>query len=57
MDTLCPERLMGFEDYLNYTNNVEERYELHDGVLVTVSPPTLKHILISEFIQELFKPT
>ncbi len=55
MDTLCTERLMSFEDYLNYTSQVEERYELHDGVLITMSPPTLKHILIAEFIQELFK--
>ena len=55
MDTLCTERLMSFEDYLNYTSQVEEHYELHDGVLITMSPPTLKHILIAEFIQELFK--
>ena len=55
MNMLCTEKLMSFEDYLHYSNQVEERYELHDGVLVTMSPPTLKHILISEFIQELFK--
>jgi Uma2 family endonuclease len=54
MDTLCTEKLMSFENYLNYTGNVEERYELHNGVLITMSPPTLKHILIAKMLEFLF---
>jgi len=52
--TLCAEKLMSFEDYLNYTNDVEEHYELHDGVLILMSPPTLKHILIAKMLEFLF---
>jgi Uma2 family endonuclease len=55
MDTLCVEEsLVSFEEYLE---NVEEdqRCELQNGVLVTMPPPTYKHILVAELIQDILK--
>ena len=39
-----------FEDYLSYSPDDEGRYELVDGTLVTMPPPTWLHLLIAKFL-------
>lgn len=39
-----------FADYLTYEPDEEGRYELADGRLVTMPPPTWMHLLIAKFL-------
>ena len=39
-----------FEEYLQY-DNPDKRYELVDGKLELMNPPTFRHILIAKFIE------
>lgn len=48
-------KLMSFEDYLYYDDYTDNRYELIDGELALMPPPILNHILIAEFLNDLFK--
>ncbi len=48
-------KLMSFEDYLHYDDQTDNRYELIDGELAFMSPPVLQHILIADFLTDLFK--
>jgi Uma2 family endonuclease len=48
-------KLLSFEDYLTYDDQTDNRYELIDGELALMSPPALNHILIAEFLADLFK--
>ncbi|HSM81335.1 MAG TPA: Uma2 family endonuclease [Nodosilinea sp.] len=41
-----------FEDYVAYDDGSEHRYELVDGVLVAMTPPTFRHMLIAKFIEQ-----
>lgn len=41
-----------FEDYLAYDDGSEHRYELVNGELVAMTPPTFRHILIAKFIEQ-----
>lgn len=47
--------LLSFEDYLYYDDQTDNRYELIDGELVPILPPALQHILIAEFLDDLFE--
>ncbi|NEO97258.1 MAG: Uma2 family endonuclease [Symploca sp. SIO2E9] len=49
------EGLLSFEEYLNYDDGTDNRYELVDGRLELVNPPTFRHLLIADFIQDSFK--
>ncbi|MEM8675960.1 MAG: Uma2 family endonuclease [Cyanobacteria bacterium P01_G01_bin.67] len=40
-----------FEEYLQYDHNPDNRYELVDGKLELMNPPTFRHILIAKFIE------
>ena len=53
--TQTTERLYSFEEYLTYDNGTDSRYELVDGKLELMNPPTFRHLLISDFIQDNFK--
>jgi Uma2 family endonuclease len=44
-----------FEEYLNYDDNTDTRYELVDGELVPMSLGTGKHGSIAEFLHEQFR--
>jgi Uma2 family endonuclease len=44
-----------FEEYLNYDDNTDTRYELVDGELVPMSLGTGKHGGIAEFLHEQFR--
>jgi Uma2 family endonuclease len=48
-------KLMSFEDYLYYDDQTDNRYELIDGELALMPPPILLHILIADFLADLFK--
>ncbi|MBW4510282.1 MAG: Uma2 family endonuclease [Scytonematopsis contorta HA4267-MV1] len=43
-----------FEEYLTYDDGTDNRYELIDGRLELINPPTFKHLLISKFIEQKF---
>lgn len=47
-------RLLSFEEYLAYDDNTDNRYELVDGALVTMTPPLISHLDIAKFIERCF---
>lgn len=47
--------LYSFEEYLQYEGEPDNRYELVDGKLEFMNPPTFRHILICDFIRDAFK--
>lgn len=47
--------LYSFEEYLKYEGDSDNRYELVDGKLEFMNPPTFRHILICDFIRDAFK--
>jgi Uma2 family endonuclease len=46
---------MTFEEYLNYDDGSDIRYELVKGGLVAMSPPTWLHFLIVKFLEGIFE--
>lgn len=55
MTQTTTERLYSFEEYLTYDDGTDNRYELVDGKLELMNPPTFRHLLISDFIQDNFQ--
>jgi Uma2 family endonuclease len=51
MTTKTEEHLYSFEEYLNYDDGTDNRYELVDGKLELMNPPTFRHMLIAKFIE------
>ncbi|MEH6875064.1 MAG: Uma2 family endonuclease [Candidatus Competibacter sp.] len=47
-------RLLSFEEYLAYDDNTDNRYELVDGALVTMTPPLISHLDIAKLIERCF---
>lgn len=47
------ERLFSFEEYLTYDDGTDNRYELVEGRLELVNPPTIQHFLLAKFIERL----
>jgi Uma2 family endonuclease len=45
---------ISFEEYLNYDDGTDNRYELVDGKLVVMNPPAKRHFKISRFLVRLF---
>ena len=54
MTQTTTERLYSFEEYLAYDDGTDNRYELVDGKLERMNPPTFRHLLISKFIELAF---
>ncbi len=46
--------IYSFEEYLTYDDGTDNRYELIDGKLELMNPPTFRHLLISKFIEQNF---
>lgn len=46
------EGLLRFEEYLRYDDGTNNRYELVDGRLELVNPPTFRHLLIAKYIEQ-----
>jgi Uma2 family endonuclease len=51
MTTTTQKSLYSFEEYLKYEAEPDNRYELVDGKLELMNPPTFRHILIAKFIE------
>ncbi|MDY6940526.1 MAG: Uma2 family endonuclease [Cyanobacteriota bacterium] len=45
------DKLYSFEDYLNYDDGTNHRYELVDGRLEIVNPPTFRHLLVAKYLE------
>ena len=50
MSATTQESLYSFEEYINY-DDPDNRYELVDGRLELMNPPTFRHILIAKFVE------
>ncbi|MDJ0662818.1 MAG: Uma2 family endonuclease [Crocosphaera sp.] len=48
------EKICSFEDYCNYGDESDNRYELVDGKLVVMNPPSFQHLLIAKFLEGYF---
>jgi len=44
-----------FEEYLAYDEGTNNRYELVDGKLELMNPPTFRHLLIAKFIERILE--
>ncbi|MDI9635356.1 Uma2 family endonuclease [Geitlerinema splendidum] len=44
-----------FEEYLIYDDGTDNRYELEDGELILMNPPTFDHALIIRFLTNAFE--
>lgn len=55
MNTKVAEKLFTFEEYLAYDDGTDNRYELVDGRLELMNPPTFRHLLIVDFLHDNFK--
>lgn len=44
-----------FEQYLAYDDGTDDRYELEDGALILMTPPTGRHALIIRFLTNAFE--
>jgi Uma2 family endonuclease len=51
MTSTITEHLYSFEEYLTYDDGTDNRYELVDGKLEFMNPPTFRHLLIAKFIE------
>jgi Uma2 family endonuclease len=45
-------KIFSFEEYLHHDQDPDSRYELVDGKLELMNPPTFRHILIAKFIEQ-----
>ena len=43
------------EQYLNYCDNTDTRYELENGILLLISQPTGQHGAICQFLYDQFR--
>lgn len=51
MTTTTSTSLYSFEEYLQQNIDPDNRYELVDGKLELMNPPTFRHILIAKFLE------
>lgn len=54
MLTKTTEAIYTFEEYLAYDDGTDNRYELVDGRLELMNPPTFRHLLIAKYIEVIF---
>ncbi|XWK90797.1 MAG: Uma2 family endonuclease [Phormidium sp.] len=55
MKSEVAEKLFTFEQYLAYDDGTDNRYELVDGRLELMNPPTFRHLLIVDFLHDNFQ--
>jgi Uma2 family endonuclease len=48
------EKLLSFEEYINYDDDPNNHYELVDGRLEIMNPPTFRHLLIAKLLEQAF---
>ena len=51
MTAIVKENLYSFEEYIQYEENPDNRYELVNGKLELMNPSTFRHILIAKLIE------
>ena len=54
MTQITTKTVYSFEEYLTYDDGTDNRYELIDGKLELMNPPTFRHLLIAKFIEQNF---
>lgn len=54
MSAVLAEKLLNFEEYLYYDDGTDNRYELIDGELALMPPPTILHMLIAKYLESCF---
>ena len=54
MTTQVAEEVLSFEEYLNFSDGTDNRYELVLGKLEIMNPPTVRHFLIAKFFERTF---
>lgn len=52
MTITTSQNLYSFEGYLQHEDDPDNRYELVDGKLELMNPPTFRHIIIAKFIEQ-----
>jgi Uma2 family endonuclease len=50
--TIAAPKFFSFEEYLQYDDGTQTRYELVDGQLVPMNPPTFRHLLIAKYLEQ-----
>ncbi|NJL41207.1 MAG: Uma2 family endonuclease [Leptolyngbyaceae cyanobacterium RM2_2_4] len=55
MFTTPPKTKLTFEEYLTYDDGTDNRYELEDGELILMNPPTGRHALIIRLLNNSFE--
>lgn len=45
---------LSFEDYIDFCAQTDERYELVEGKLIKMTPPTWLHLKIAKFLEQVF---
>jgi len=55
MTSTITNHLYSFAEYLTFDDGSDNRYELVDGKLELINPPTFRHLLICDLIQDSFK--
>jgi Uma2 family endonuclease len=49
-----PSSTLSFAAYLTYDDGTDNRYELVDGLLTLMNPPSIEHFLITKFLEQTF---
>ncbi len=52
--TVATDRRMTFQEYLTYDDGTDRRYELVNGELIPMSPPTWLHLRIARYLEGAF---
>ncbi|MCG9892456.1 MAG: Uma2 family endonuclease [Thermosynechococcaceae cyanobacterium MS004] len=50
--TFTTTKLFSFEEYLAYDDGTDTRYELVNGQLEPMNPPTFRHLFISKYVEQ-----
>lgn len=50
--TFTAPKLVSFEEYLAYDDGTDTRYELVNGQLEPMNPPTFRHLFISKYVEQ-----
>jgi Uma2 family endonuclease len=52
MTVAIPIQQLSFEEYLAYDDGTDTRYELVNGQLEPMNPPTFRHLFIAKFLEQ-----
>jgi len=53
MVTEVAEKPLSFDAYLQHADGSDQRHELVDGRLISMPPPTFRHLLIAKYLEQL----